>query len=404
MKHRRMAPGILFIAFLALLSWIFWDTGITFATDSAPNVVINIPGDGSSGEAMFTGGLWAPGMAQKGTMRIYNNHSQRVRVHSLGLTMKLEKDTGEGIQPLSHEEIKGELFESFARNMKLTVKKGRLLVFSDTIFNGSFFDMLYEPSSKTRKGYDLPPLSRFNIDAGGSADLEYTVHMDEKAGNDMQGLKATVAFFVNMDENHVPREDDEDHEKDKDGELLKESVEEFPDIDGHWAHDCIVTLLKYGIIHGHPDGTMRPDNYITRTEAAVLAANALKLGEKEGMLSYIDSIPAWAKGYILSTTEKGIFEGYPHNVFKPESYITREEMAAVLIRAFDKKPKGDSELAFKDREEIGKWAQEYVMAGVDNGIITGYSDNTFKPKNNVTRAEAFTMICKLLGYHSEHAR
>lgn len=405
MKHRLVAPDILFMILLVFLSWIFWDAGITFATDSTPNVVINIPGDGSSGGAMFTGGLWVPGMTQKGTMRICNNHSQRVRVHSLGLTMKLEKDTGEGIEPLSHEEIKGELFESFARNMKLTVKKGRLLVFSDTIFNGSFFDMLYEPGSKTRKGYDLSPLSRFNIDAGDSADLEYTVHMDEKAGNSMQGLKATVAFLVNMDENPVPGGNDEDDDdEDNDDGLIEDPLEKYPDIGGHWAHDCIVTLLKYGIIHGYPDGTIRPDNYITRAEAAVLAANALKLGETTGMLSYIDYIPAWAQEYILSTTKKGVFEGYPGNVFKSENFISREEVAAVLIRAFDKKAKDGTELTFKDREEIGKWAEEYVRAGVDNSIITGYPDNTFKPKDSVTRAEAFTMICKLLGYHSEHLK
>jgi hypothetical protein len=185
---------------------------------------------------------------------------------------------------------------------------------------------------------------------------------------------------------------------------VEEPLEEYPDIGSHWAHDCIAALLQHGIIHGYPDGTIRPDNYITRAEAAVLVANALKLGEKEGTLPYVDPIPAWAQGYILSATEKDVFEGYPGNVFNPDSYITREEMAAVLIRAFDKKAIDGTELIFKDTDDIGKWAEEYVKAGVDNSVITGYPDNTFKPEDKVTRAEAFTMICKLLGYHSEHTK
>jgi hypothetical protein len=343
---------------------------------------------------MFTGGLWAPGMSQTGTLRLNNNHTERVRVNSLGLSMELLNDRAEIIAP-------GEpLYDTFAKNMKLTIKRGRLLVFSHTVFDGSFFDLLYRIGDETYRGYALPEKVKFNIDENGSVDLEYTVHMDEEAGNDMQGLKATVAFLVNMDENPAPEHKD----RNNNNELVEEPLEEYPDIGSHWAQYCITALLQHGIIHGYPDGTIRPDNYITRAEAAVLVANALKLGEKEGTLPYVDPIPAWAQGYILSATEKDVFEGYPGNVFNPDSYITREEMAAVLIRAFDKKAKESTALTFEDREDIGEWAQGYVKAGVDSGIITGYPDNTFKPKDSVTRAEAFTMICKLLGYHSEHSK
>jgi hypothetical protein len=389
-----MAPGIMLMVIIIIFFSTFWGAAVSLATNPDPDVTLDVSGNGSTAGPMFTGGLWAPGMSQTGTLRLNNNHTERVRVNSLGLSMELLNDRAEIIAP-------GEpLYETFAKNMKLTIKKGRLLAFSDTVFDGSFFELLYESGDETYRGYALLEEDRFNINKNDSEDLEYTVHMDEKAGNYMQGLKAMVAFLVNMDENPAP----EHKYRNNNNELVEEPLEEYPDIGSHWAHDCIAALLQHGIIHGYPDGTIRPDNYITRAEAAVLVANALKLGEKEGTLPYVDPIPAWAQGYILSATEKDVFEGYPGNVFNPDSYITREEMAAVLIRAFDKKAIDGTELIFKDTDDIGKWAEEYVKAGVDNSVITGYPDNTFKPEDKVTRAEAFTMICKLLGYHSEHTK
>ena len=51
---------------------------------------------------------------------------------------------------------------------------------------------------------------------------------------------------------------------------------------------------------------------------------------------------------------------------------------------------------FTDKDAISDWALNYVEIGTENNIITGYPDNTFKPQEDITRAEAFTMICKLL--------
>ena len=84
------------------------------------------------------------------------------------------------------------------------------------------------------------------------------------------------------------------------------------------------------------------------------------------------------------------------------SQITRKEMIAVLIRTFEISLEDKSlELPFKDKEDIGNWALEYVKAGYEKGVIVGYPDNTYIPKNPITRAETFTIICKLLGLH-EH--
>lgn len=363
-----------------------------------PDITLYVHGEKSNGGPIFHqsgdigNGLWAPGISHSGTMRIYNNYSERIKVSNLGLRMKLEQLQGQELRI----GVDKELYELFAKNMKLTIKRGTMLVFTNTVYDKSFYEMLYDRNDENYKGYDLSPADKFNINSNDYIDLEYTVAMDKNAGNELQGLKATVDFIINSQENPEPKEPDKPHNPE-----LPEK-DEFVDVGGHWAHDCILTLIKHGIIQGYPDGTIRPDNYITRAETAVLVGKALGLEEEKGSTGYIDLIPGWAKGYIKSTTTNNIFTGYPNKTFKPNKNITREEMTAVLMRAFDKALENDIELSFTDKESIGNWALAHVKAGVEHKVIEGYPDNTFKPKNNITRAEAFTIICKLLGYHQEH--
>ncbi len=405
--HNSMRIAIVLILAVLLGVGNVWGAGTTFA-GNAPDVALHVTGDGSRAGPVFTdssvmgGTVWAPGVEKSGTIRIYNDYSETVNVDRLGMTMKLERDS---------QQAESGIYDEYAKDMKLTIERGRMLVFNDTIFSGSFYDMLYESGSSVHQGYALSPADRFSIASGDHADLKYTAKMDEGAGNGIQGLIAKADLLVNMSGNTAPSGGDEDnnnhhhHGDDGENELVEQPEEVFPDIGGHWAHDCIVALLQHGVIQGYEDGTIRPDNYITRAETAVLVGKALGLKDDGGAaLDYSDGIPDWARGYISSSTSGGVFTGYPDGTFLPGKDISREEMAAVLIRAFDKKPLSDNGLGFTDKAGIGRWAEGYVKAGVDNEIITGYPDNTFRPKNDITRAEAFTMICKLLGYHTEHSK
>ncbi|MCL5272607.1 MAG: S-layer homology domain-containing protein [Bacillota bacterium] len=187
----------------------------------------------------------------------------------------------------------------------------------------------------------------------------------------------------------------------KENALVEEPVEVIPDIAGHWAHDCVETLLRHGIIQGYPDGTIKPENFLTRAEAAALLCRVLRPETTNAAaLGYQDHLPAWAKDVIMTTSEKRIFRGYPGNVFLANKEITREEMTCVLIRAFDKKLAGNLELSFIDKDQIGIWAVGDLKAGVQNKVIGGYPDHTFKPRQNITRAEAFCIICRLMGLHA----
>lgn len=187
--------------------------------------------------------------------------------------------------------------------------------------------------------------------------------------------------------------------------LPKRKLEIFDhrDIHGYWAHDCITALLNHGIIKGYPDNTIRPENFITRAEMAVVVSNALFLEPKASDTLFLDELPIWAKNQIIELKRQNVFRGYPNGKFYPEKYITREQAVAVLVRAFCKESRSiNTKILFKDMQDISPWARDYVSIGVCEKILTGYPDNTFKPKSSITRGEVFTIICKLLGYHEEH--
>lgn len=396
MKRYSKTMSVL-IAFIIIITiFLSYDLTLSYANDNTNIIEIDIYGNQSSDAPMFSEGLWAPGIEQSGVMRLNNNYSERVKIHNLGLTMVLEDADGKIIEPGDSEG----LYQKYAKSMKLTIKRGKLLVFKDTIYKGNFYDMIYEDSLDNFNGYSIPSSDQFNINKNESIDLEYTVKMDESAGNELQGLKATVTFMVNIIENPTSNHNDKDKRED-----IETIDEELPqsgilDINGHWAEECILKLINSGIIKGYPDGTIRPDNTISRAETAVLISRALKLEEIDKQVSdYMDSIPDWAGDSINATTEENIFEGYPipgGKVFKVNQQITREEMATVLMRGFKLDSQQNIIVEFLDKDDISDWAYNYVEIGIENNIITGYPDKTFKPQNNITRAEAFTMICKLL--------
>lgn len=406
-KHLKIQVSLILIAVMVFTLCQSWSIEGTFAEESrGPDITVTTTGGAKEGEPLFTSsgnigqGLWYPGRQAAGILRINNNYSSKVAVESFGLAMVLKDENNKKVED-------PQLYELFAKTMKLTVEKGNPMRFIESpIYEHSFYEMLYETGSSTYKGHTLAA-KKFGIDKGRDIDLRYTVAMIDTGApqNELQGLTATVKFLVNVQGDIPTGNDDGGKDRDEKEVFEEEPMEQIPDISGHWAHDCIVALLEHKVIQGYPDGTIRPDDRITRAETAVLVGKALGLNEKDNFFSgYIDPVPSWAKGYIIATSESEIFKGYPGKFFRPGKKISREEMTTALIRGFKKESSKHLVLDFSDKEKIGKWAEEYVSRGVEHEIIVGYPDNTFKPQNEITRAEAFTIICKLLGYHEQHKK
>ena len=152
----------------------------------------------------------------------------------------------------------------------------------------------------------------------------------------------------------------------------------------------------YAYVMGYPDGTVRPMGNITRAEVATIFFRLLT-DDSRGQFwattnAYSDVKSGdWFNNAVSTLSNAGIISGYPDGTFRPNAPITRAEMAKV-VALFAKLDK--SEDLFNDI--AGHWAEAYIRLAAGNGWIAGYPDGSFKPQQNITRAETMTMINRVL--------
>ena len=149
-------------------------------------------------------------------------------------------------------------------------------------------------------------------------------------------------------------------------------------------------------IKGYEDSTFRPEENITRAETTAILAR-LTDGFEENE-SYTVTFPdiagnSWYKNYIGFEESKNIITGYQDGTFQPEESITRAEFASMIAR-FAKLNTVNADMPFTDTD--GHWASEQITACYEAGYIRGYEDNTCKPDNYITRAEAVAIINRVL--------
>lgn len=170
---------------------------------------------------------------------------------------------------------------------------------------------------------------------------------------------------------------------------------ENSDIKGHWAEATIQKWLDQGMAGGYPDGAFWPDNPVTRAEFIVLVNRAFDIPAFASGVNFAD-VPdtAWYFEDIAAAVKAEIVSGYPDGTFRPEAFITRQEAAAVLERLL--KDKASDVTAFTDDDQITSWAKSAVQAISSAGIMNGYPDGTFRPQNPITRAETVVVLDRIL--------
>lgn len=170
---------------------------------------------------------------------------------------------------------------------------------------------------------------------------------------------------------------------------------ELKDISGHWAEAIIMELVNSGVVSGYPDATFQPDKNITRAEFTTMLVKAFNLEAKTGK-DFADITNHWAKDAIVTAASHGIVNGYDANSFGPDNNITREQMAVMIVKAAQLNKNDGESKQFIDNDKICSWAAEAIAIASQHNIITGYPDNSFKPQGEATRAEAATVIIKIL--------
>ncbi|HHY73793.1 MAG TPA: S-layer homology domain-containing protein [Bacillus bacterium] len=172
----------------------------------------------------------------------------------------------------------------------------------------------------------------------------------------------------------------------------------FKDIKGHWAEEMIKEALARKLISGYPDNTFRPNQPITRMEWISIMVRALSLeGEGEEIyFSDYQNVPEWGRNALELAIREKLVEGYPDGSFRPNDFITRAEIACLIARQMKIETPRRMETTFADYEKIPLWARGEIEMLAKEGILKGRSNNLFEPKELTTRAEATVLLLRMV--------
>ena len=175
-----------------------------------------------------------------------------------------------------------------------------------------------------------------------------------------------------------------------------------PVADNPGSNEAMLTDAHIWYIRGYTDNTIRPDHTITRAETAMVFFRLLdpRLKAAAPAAMAFSDVPAdeWYGLAVDTLASHGILSGYTDGSFKPDRPITRSELAAVVSR-FDSLAE-TSDNPFNDLD-ADSWAYAYILSAAKKGWFVGYSDGRFRPDADITRAEFVAVANRVLGRHLE---
>ncbi|WP_194174847.1 S-layer homology domain-containing protein [Desulfofundulus thermobenzoicus] len=184
------------------------------------------------------------------------------------------------------------------------------------------------------------------------------------------------------------------------------AVKTFADIAGHWAQKEIEFMATKGYVAGVGDNKFAPEATVTRAEfAAILARMAGLTADPDGARCFND-VPqnAWYCGMVGAAAKAGLVRGTGEHSFAPNEPITREQMAAMMVRLMAREGQDMSIgeagavrmlAGFEDAASISPWARNSVALVVREGIMKGRTVTQFVPAGHTTRAEAAVVLCRV---------
>lgn len=167
----------------------------------------------------------------------------------------------------------------------------------------------------------------------------------------------------------------------------------------HWAFQYIAEMVNRGAVAGYPDGTYRPNKTVTRAEFAKIMLGAAGLTATPAAATSYADVPTtnWASPFV--ETAKPYMTAFRVGTslyFKPSTGALREDIAVAVVKlkGYDTRTADVSLLdgMFSDVSGISSAAQPYVALAVENNLISGYPDGTFRGQGTITRAEAAAVL------------
>ena len=163
------------------------------------------------------------------------------------------------------------------------------------------------------------------------------------------------------------------------------------------------TEVHDAYMQGYPDGSFRADGLMTRAEAAQMFFNLLKDPAADSSVPFRDiREDAWYADAAGRLAELGIINGYPDGTFGGGRTITRAEFAAMAVRFAEAGVSETPSCSYRDVLKRG-WAYEAIASATEYGWLQGYPDGTFRPEDDITRAEVCTAVNRMLGRSADRA-
>lgn len=188
---------------------------------------------------------------------------------------------------------------------------------------------------------------------------------------------------------------------------------------GHWAEATMRSWLERGLLQGYPDGSLRPDASLTRGQLAALINRSfgLEVPPAEGLAApFTDVSPDnWVYGDIATAVAAGYLRGYGDGTMRPQRVLTRQEAVVIIARLLQERLGEEAEggaaaagsdggterdmagwAGFTDYDGIPSWVTSEVGAVVSRQLIQGYPDGSFRPAQEMKRAEVIVLLERVL--------
>ena len=177
----------------------------------------------------------------------------------------------------------------------------------------------------------------------------------------------------------------------------------YGDTAGHWAEASIERWSGYGIIQGS-NGKFDPDGQLTCAQLATILARLLKLPAAKDA-GFIDNpADAWYYDAINRCAAAGILKGNGDGTVTPNASITRERAMVMLARALGIEPLSRPDLSrYADAAHVSPYAQGYLAALIEAGIVGGVTADRLAPQDNITRAATVTILDRAIQTYADKA-
>ena len=385
---------------------------------------------------------------------IYNNYSDRkpIMISETGVqnySMNTKEDFGDWASnnlrrlyqyiPLKYPKIKAIYYFNVDSNLvpNLNLKQNYGLSVNNKVFEtykdiikssyylsgiGTNYNYQYEQLSRTKFNKDekISMSSYAKITDPYISKLEYWIDGKKVSSSNKIPFESSIEFSKFSGGKHILRVDVYNSKNilsarrtyianidDKDVAFEAKDIQYIPkhkvldDISNHWAKAQIDELISLWSVDGYGDGTFKPENKITRAEFYKLLSTSLGMDLEVNSNEFAD-IPYghWAKQLIDGGVQLGILDKNEYvNGFQADKPITRAELAMWAIRALN----GGLDVAnkdtkFDDNSSIPQKYRGYINYANVIGIIDGFPDNTFKANETATRAQAVSMVLRIVNY------